>query len=230
MFPPDLLTWIGWPGTRPVPKLLATHIKEIWIEDVYRVHNLNLEGKLVIDLGAAEGAFSLWCTENGAEVLAIEPDNELHDQLWRNANFAYRDFYDSGEQGPVYFLKAAVTDFACRGRMIQTDGVPVFSQGYGAIPGDTLAHFVEEFLQDPSDRIEILKCDIEGYEWLVFSDETFEKVVPRCNHLSIEWHGEGFQFWHLGNLGNLLERLSETHSFEVIGNSRNGGGYIYAHV
>ncbi|MDD2901790.1 MAG: FkbM family methyltransferase [Syntrophales bacterium] len=69
------------PGLEKSP---AIYLKDIYIDDVYRLDNLDLRGKTVLDVGANIGDTSIALASRGAKVHAFEPLSSLSELLGAN--------------------------------------------------------------------------------------------------------------------------------------------------
>ncbi|MFZ5452687.1 MAG: FkbM family methyltransferase [Thermodesulfobacteriota bacterium] len=69
------------PGLEKSP---AQYLKDIFIDDVYRLENLDLTGMTVLDVGANIGDSSIALASRGAKVHAFEPLSSLSELLFAN--------------------------------------------------------------------------------------------------------------------------------------------------
>lgn len=209
-------------------------LREIWIEDVYRVRGIDLAPvpdvthplvkpvlTTVIDLGACTGIFSALCLTFGASrVFAVEMNAENVELLNRNL-----------PSDRVTVWRAAITG----------DSSDMFAIGDGAtghtstVPseGDLIHRMVkgvkvEEIISQVSGRVPLLKCDIEGAEYDAFLACPSD-VLMKVERIAMEWHGPSEAPWlERQRIGELVQHLQATHSCTLIGKPASGG-YLFAH-
>lgn len=186
---------------------------ESWVENVYRLSDWMLTGGVVVDLGANIGAFSTLILAVNADehVIAVEPTADNRALLIDNITANGWDDRCSILPYAVGFEAGTCSMAANGGAAHVVPGADVEVRTLGALT------------QGVTD-IDILKIDIEGAEWPLFrygSDAW--GVVALANHIVMEWHSVSIEI-----LGRFLGKLSETHSFDIMGKPSTGG-MLYAH-
>lgn len=135
------------------------------INDVYRRNKYavpeDMAGKIVVDIGAFVGAFSILCATRGATVLAIEPlaksfsflvQNVKHNKL-EDKITCTRIALGVGGEVSLYTHKDR-PDFCSLDRSINNSG-----EAYEIVPSTTLTDLLKNM-----PVIDMLKCDAEGAE------------------------------------------------------------------
>lgn len=155
-------------------------------------YNIDFTNKLhksveyIIDAGANIGLFSLLYKQKfpKSKIIAIEPEDDNYSLLQMNI---------SGKND-IYALRGGVWDKQCRlkvedghtgnwGYMVkETD-----SDDDDNIPAFSIINIIELF---SIPHIDILKMDIEGSEYQVFSDDSCETWLSKVGCLIIETHDD----------------------------------------
>ena len=161
-------------------------IREVLLEDTYRLP-FELESvKTVVDLGANIGLWSLWASKTCgfAQVIAVEPDPE-------NAKLVKKNFTDNRISGEV--LEAAIG--ASTGSVVfqkQKESNLGRVAASGTAGGCQTVEVAQVSMNDvlgglPADAcIDLVKMDVEGAEQSVLAAET--SWLARVRALVIEWH------------------------------------------
>lgn len=208
---------------------------EVWHEDVYRLndarHAEQIGGRPALDLGANVGAFTLRALGLGAtRVHAVEPFPANADQLRQNCAAV-----DVGSQVIVH--QAAVVGNATFERtselFITTSDdryENISYQAHETGAGISVRTTAIDSMLRAEPEWGVLKCDIEGGEFDVFSDVDSE-LLARVHFITMEFHGPGMgqhcSWIEAGSLGTLVEKLTETHHVQTLGRA-SVGGQIYA--
>lgn len=210
-------------------------LREVWVEDVYRVRGLAFaehayetrDAKtgvlvvaspippLVIDLGACTGLFTaLMCAlYPDIRVIAVEPQAENLELLKRNvARFADR----------VTVLDRAVGAWGGKAAISGEGATAHTGHGHGVLML-TLAQLIETA---DVERVALLKCDIEGAEYETFLATPCD-VLARVDRIVMEWHGPEMCPWVEGHMerhyGALLTHFARTHAVQTFGHPHRGG-------
>lgn len=190
-------------------------LREIWCEDVYRARRRLAEARTVIDLGAAFGAFTVLALRTmpfTSRVIAVEPQPAnlallranliRHDTLGRRVSV--HDVAVSDQRGHT-----RITDAGGQSRLDE--------DGQDHVDVVTLVDLIEV---NGLQQVDVLKVDIEGYETRAL-DAVPRDVMKRLRYIAIEYDETS------RNLGDLVAKLSETHSVSTLG-AWNRGGYVWA--
>lgn len=190
-------------------------LKEIFLDDVYRLNAL--EGPLgtVIDLGANAGLFAVRVAPLAARVICVEP-------VAANLEIARQNVTRIGAHDKVTFCKCAVTGASGKTARIflsagNTGGHSVRQEhaarwkaaGHEDVPTLTLADL---FARHRVRRCCLLKCDVEGSEFEIFHS-TPPEILARIDRIALEVHLTSAD-WNLEQLGRLREKL-ESAGFRV---------------
>jgi FkbM family methyltransferase len=180
----------------------GTFCREIFMEDVYRIRDSDLTGKVVVDIGAYIGDSATAFALKGAEVYALEPSRKLFGFL--QSNIAANGFKDRIHPFPV--------GLSNRKESIEIAGAGLAADHLELVEG------IDFVLRELPIDIEYLKIDCEGCEYHLFGDERFlAHLQPR--RIAMEFH-HGLQ-----DLPAILAAAG--YRVEVIGGD-NVFGYIYA--
>lgn len=212
----------GWTTIRFRPECRDDPIviREIWVEDVYRVRGLDKErwrDRPVVDLGANIGVFSLIALAYDAcKVIAVEPEPNNFRVLVENL------------QGHPRVERTWTQELAVAGVSGATVAL-AGEQGEAHLTGDGAGVNVQTItLADvlPEGRVGFLKCDIEGGEYDAFLAAD-SAVLDRIDRIAMEWHGTA-EAPHLGDVapvlfGRLCAKLALTHTLDIVGSPERGG-------
>lgn len=152
-------------------------VREIWVRDVYGMRDLVElpEGAVVLDLGANAGNFSMLVLAAcpTARVVAVEAHKERIAVLERNAAL-------NGVSDRVTTCRAFVgVNTEVQDKLREDDqfaGAPTLSE----------KELLDRF---GLDRIDLLKCDIEGSEFAFLDPDS--ALFDRCRQIVIEIHEFG---------------------------------------
>ena len=189
-------------------------IREIWCENVYRVFDTYvLYTKVVIDLGANIGAFSLLCASfnKAIKIYAVEP--EPNNLLLLNKNIAHNNMTEQ-----IISVPLAVTDED--NKIVKLDdnhgSTSMLDQPSDkAISVNTIT--LESLLKKYSlNYVDVLKIDVEGAENLILINTSLD-IMNRFRYITLEFDSRN------NHLGQLVEKLSETHHVTTLGSYKRGG-------
>lgn len=158
--------------------------QEILIDGEYEIASgLKLpEQPTVIDLGANIGVFLHFAARRWprARLIAVEPDVENFAMLERNAQAI-------GGQTASDLVRACVGGERGFTRLLPNSGEWAISMGEVGETGDVQVLTMADLCRDHGvERIDLLKCDIEGAERQVFAD--CSEWIHRVQNLVIEIH------------------------------------------
>lgn len=176
--------------------------REIFVEDVYRILNSDLTGKIVVDIGAYIGDSAAAFALRGAEVYALEPSRKIFNFL--QANVARNNFGGRVHPFPV-------------GLSNKTESVAMASDG-GREDRIELVDGVDFVLRELPASIEYLKLDCEGCEYHLLGDDRFLAHLNPVR-IAMEFH-HGVQ-----ELPRILENAG--YRVDVIDGDKQVG-YMYA--
>jgi FkbM family methyltransferase len=148
---------------------------EIFTEDNYQVTEAEIKDKIVIDVGANLGHFSLRCIELGAKhVYAIEAQPTI---FYQGLVHTVRGF-------PVTPLNFAVLDIDGKTVMIPNDHVGGSKISSVGEPVETIT--LKTLVKDLTDDL-VLKLDCEGSEFDILMNVD-EETMAKFNVIHIELH------------------------------------------
>ena len=190
-------------------------LKEIFLDDVYRINALEEPLGCVIDLGANVGLFAVRVAPIAARVICVEPvgtnleiarqnvtRTEARDKvtLWKGAVAG-----KSGKTARI-FLSAGNTG----GHSVRREHAARWeTSGYEDVPTVSLTDL---FQREGIERCSLLKCDVEGSEFEIFHN-TPREILARIDRIVMEVHLTSAD-WNLRQLGRLREKL-ESAGFRV---------------
>lgn len=151
------------------------------------------EEQVCVDIGAAQGWWTLLAAKHGYPVMAFEPDRVGYAKLLETVSSA-------GLEKQVECINAAISNVDAV-QTLRTNGEQSFIEGMREISGDVDANpdwptiDVETFRMDTVlsnfKNISLMKVDTEGHELSVFSaaDESISKIGAIITEFSIYWYG-----------------------------------------
>ena len=198
-------------------------IIEQYIEDLYRLEGVMLEGKTVIDIGANLGDATLLFASKGANVIAFEPVRVTFSRLLKNIQ-------ENSFGKKIKVFNVGLSD--CN-KVIQIKIDPSNTIGFsfefenknktGKLNNETveLVDCINFLSENGINKCDILKVDCEGCENALFRDSRFINFL-RPGKIIMEYHH--------GNDNALLKVLSK-HFLKIEKkefSSPKGFGMIYA--
>ncbi|HEU5338404.1 MAG TPA: FkbM family methyltransferase [Sulfuricaulis sp.] len=201
------------------PREKSVHIlKEIFVDDVYRLGNTDLRGQTVLDVGANIGGVSIAFAARGAQVYAFEPLPIL--QPYLQENIALNDFRDRIVVHPVGLSSR---DAIVR-TLVNASGTAGATTSETVARGDAieqelrLVEAVPYLQAHDIKHANILKLDCEGCEYELLADTTLLDYL-KPDRIVLEYHRGG----------NELHRFLEGLGYQVERSEReNHVGYLYA--
>lgn len=153
-------------------------LREIWVRDVYARDDFVRipDGGTVVDLGANMGNFSAMALAASptARLIAVEPSRE-HAAKWRET-MRVNGFEDRAELCPAFVGTFTDTQRSAFATDPNYADAPILSE----------REFLDRYRID---RIDFLKCDIEGSEF--FMMEPGSKILDIADRIAIEVHDFG---------------------------------------
>ena len=141
-------------------------LREIFRDDVYRLKNRILEGKVAVDIGAFLGDSSIPMAKQGATVYAFEPSATAGELLRLNLRA-------NGVQDAVHFFNAGLCTGARRER--------ANGEELSFVDGTAFV------LANVPPAVDLLKMDCEGCEYPLLEDKRFlEHLAPA--EIVMEYH------------------------------------------
>lgn len=186
-----------------------TAVREVWQDDTYRLTAADVRGRVVVDVGANVGAFSVLASALGAaRVVAYEPHPATFEAL--RANVAAHAVARGA--GLIEPRNAAVADVDGVMRLDgDGGGATLRPVGLSDVPGaDVAVESVAALLGQLGARCGLLKLDCEGGEYAIVRALPFELVDVIVG----EWHGPLMP--HLRHLASdddraMVERWADHH-------------------
>jgi FkbM family methyltransferase len=217
---------VTWGGTRivhPAGRVgLVGTLLEVWRDRCYTgTFYSPADGDVVVDAGAHVGLFSILAarTNPRCRVVALEPFAENHECLAANLGAAgatnvtpLRMALGKAGIGRMEAVGVRSIDHLLAPGADPTSGDPV-----PIVPLDRL------FDVAGSERIAMLKCDVEGSEHDAFGDASPDSI-RRIDRIALEYHDN----LRPGTLALLRERLGPTHDLDVRPEPGQLHGLLYA--
>jgi len=167
------------------------NLKFINLEVLKRFDNLNLiqlNNSLILDLGANRGDFSKWALNQGATVIAFEPDKDAYLQLIKRLN-KFENFFPLNSAisnktglGKFYFHKNKKVDpigFSISSSLLE-DKPNIDNSFFNSVLCIDLEVLIKEL------PIKLMKIDIEGAEALIWP--TIKENYQNIEYLLLEIH------------------------------------------
>jgi FkbM family methyltransferase len=185
-----------------LPAAYTAGAREMYCRNVYLRTGFSLPHKgWVLDLGANRGLFSVWAALAGAQVVAIEAQQGFGPEIERLAAH-------NGVGDQVHVEIALVGGCVSAGATVGVvaDDTRWATTSHGALqrPGGISVPQVMSAYQ--IGRIGLMKIDIEGGEFAVFSDEEDLSWLDQVDQVVMEVHGD------FGDAAAVVGRLRQ-HGF-----------------
>lgn len=186
-------------------------VREIWEENVYEVKDTHFnKGGVVVDLGANIGTFSIYAAHFGATVYAVEP--EPHNREALEKNIALNSMKDK-----IHVLPYAISDY--KGTAVISD-----SGGGSTIKDDGIFGAEVEVMSLDNlfslyhiNSVDVLKIDVEGAELEIILGASRDNL-NKCKFITME-----FDVRSGSRMGDMVQKLSETHHVRTMGSWERGG-------
>jgi len=153
-----------------------------------KLHQTELKNSLILDLGANRGDFSKWALDQGATVIAFEPDKDAYLQLIKRLN-KFENFFPLNSAvsnktglGKFYFHKNKKIDpigFSISSSLLENK--PNIDNSFF---NSVLCIDLEVLIKDLP--IKLIKIDIEGAEALIWP--TIKQNYQNIEYLLLEIH------------------------------------------
>lgn len=186
-------------------------VKEIFEENVYEVKDTHFNrGGVVVDIGANIGTFSLFAAQYADKVFAVEPEPHNLEALKNNININnMNDKVIPVPYGISDFKGTAVIHDSGGGSSIKDDGS--FGAEIEIMTLDNLFSLYE------IDSVDVLKIDVEGSELEIILGASQDNL-NKCKYITMEFDVRSGK-----NLGQITQKLSETHHVRTMGSWERGG-------
>jgi len=196
----------------------AIVVDEVWNENVYRLGPDELNGVVVLDIGANCGAFSLFAEACGAKVLAYEPHPGNSAQLRKNIALNNSDVQPILAAIAASDGSAKLSEHIQNGTHVCTGSSKIAEEGFEVVA----MSLATAIAMANSDRV-IIKMDIEGGEYVAF-DAVDVNDLANVERIVMEFHGEGTN-WKDDTeaFGRLVCKLAEWGHVETLGRPSVGG-------
>ena len=191
-------------------------IREMFKENVYEIHGWHFDDKdgVVVDIGANIGAFSIQAASIGAtKVFAIEPEPNNLVSLKNNIKLNSLD-------SVIEIVEFGISNFVGTAMINDNGGDSTIYGEDGKTPIEitTLDNIFKKY---KINNVNVLKIDVEGPEPEIILSSS-KKNLNKCKYIAIE-----FDIRSGSRLGEIVQKLSETHHVRTMG-SWERGGMIFA--
>ncbi len=204
-------------------------IAEIFDENVYETDFDDLDGRVVLDIGANIGAYSIFCALGGATVYAFEPDNENYKMLERNIKL-------NGLEDNIILHKLAITDdenkhilYSGQGGSFIKDNRRLAPEAQEKLDSGSIENYNVEsttldiVIKQIGRKIDICKVDIEGSEYAMFK-KAGRSTMNSLKLITMEFHSTDEKTY-----GAFIAKLQRSHNIHAFGKP-NGGGQVIARL
>ena len=167
-------------------------------------------GDLFVDVGANAGSYSVWVSDLGAHVVAVEPGDEARQLLRENITLNL--------EADIDVVECALG--SARGFMTFTQGLDSTNH---LLPREVGGHRVEVTTLDEvlSGRHAAgVKIDVEGAERLVLEGAETSMREGRIDVLQLEWNGMSREV--LGEDRQPVEQILRRHGYELFRPDQKG--------
>jgi FkbM family methyltransferase len=153
-----------------------------------KLHQTEIKNSLILDLGANRGDFSKWALDQGATVIAFEPDKDAYLQLIKRLN-KFENFFPLNSAvsnktglGKFYFHKNKKIDpigFSISSSLLENKP-NIDNSFFNSVLCIDLEVLIKEL------PIKLIKIDIEGAEALIWP--TIKQNYQNIEYLLLEIH------------------------------------------
>lgn len=172
--------------------------------DEYELNNIDLKGKIVLDIGANLGFISQKLLKKGAGyAILVEPNYKLTPYIHQNLSgngYSNYEIVNVGLGSAVETVEIAYRPWASAGTKLDVSPPDIKPQSWPRIelPITTFSAFYKEYLIQHD--VDLIKMDCEGGEYAIVADPLFEKC--NADYVLIEYHaGPEAISSRLGELG-----------------------------
>jgi FkbM family methyltransferase len=159
-------------------------LKEINNDKIYAHLLLNKKDMIIFDIGAHIGLFSLYASDSAKKIYAFEPDS-IHFNILKELTY---NFTNTNTIIPVNMaISVNKEDSIFYMNNINTTMHSLVNQ----YSEQTIVKCIDlySFIQNNKlDIVDLIKCDIEGGEIIIFTKEEIKKIKNIVKHLYIKVH------------------------------------------
>ena len=186
-------------------------VREIFDENVYEVKDTHFNrGGVVVDIGANIGTFAIYAGQYANKVYAIEP--ERHNLEALKNNIALNNMEEN-----VIALPYGISDYKGTA-VIHDSGGGSSIKDDGAFGAEIEVMSLNDlFTLYNIDSVDVLKIDVEGSELEIILGASRENL-NKCKYITME-----FDIRTGSKLGEMTQKLSETHHVRTMGSWERGG-------
>jgi len=171
--------------TKPLQNAhIADILQEIYLKALYAPYLSGKKDLTILDLGANVGLFSLYASVYGT-VHAFEPAKEHFESM--NDMIAYNKI------DTIKTYNVAISNTDGEAYLNHSDNVTAHSL-HKALDvkgeGETVTTWTMKklFKECKIDKVDLMKLDIEGFEFTVLASKEFQEVAPKIHTIIGEWH------------------------------------------
>lgn len=191
-------------------------VDETWVENVYQIErsDFNLENGhtgIFIDIGANIGAVSVFAAtiDSSIKVIAYEPETNNFELLESNLK-------KNRVNSQALTIKQAVSNFNGTSHFTNSQGNSQLTDEKDKQKVDVIT-LKEVFANNHIEECDVMKVDVEGAEYPIFTDADFEDLM-RIKYLTMEFTNTDAK-----TFGLLMSSLSRAFNLHTIGSFERGG-------
>jgi FkbM family methyltransferase len=149
--------------------------RENFIDHIYEKHYSVKENDIILDIGANCGSFTCSVLDkNVKHVYAIEPSNKIIKALINNT-----------KEKPVTVINKLIDSNVEENKLIPNKNVYVYEHEGNTVNTTTFKNIIEE---NNITQINLFKCDCEGGEYFIFTEENKDLIFNTVKNIAIEFH------------------------------------------
>ena len=158
-------------------------LKEIFWERLYEPVIKDKKDLTIVDVGANIGLFTLWMYPYAQKIYSVEP-SALHCET-------LRQMVAFNKMDKVEVVQKALSNKDGEMTFYHNENTTMFmlqKPSGGITESETVPTVTIGTLLKDIPHIDILKIDIEGAEWNVFSHPSFDEVASKIDNIVLEFH------------------------------------------
>jgi len=159
---------------------------------IYEDLNISKDDKWIIDLGSSTGAFIGYAYEKGAQnIIGIEADKTCFDvsqntfKTHNNIKLINKAIYKKSNE-TLYFYRE-FEKFEDKEYKLTFNGTLIDHPKTNNKTKVGTLSLTDLMIMHKIDKIDVLKCDIEGYEWELF-DNLSDDVIKKIDRIHLDFH------------------------------------------